>query len=360
MKYLHVRSVIACTVCPGRLVLSPPGSPAASQRKSATLTEDVLRRATVVGCTQYGPGRKPCTRVVSVVRGPCNVFHVRKQRVIKADVEIITDGSPPQRHRLKSDGGAVMQTDERKGWIDLQVLDDAGEPLADERYRLELPDGSVQEGTTDSEGRVKVDGLKPAALGKIRFPDLEPEEEDAGSEETTDSADEDAETTSDDDAGGGDQAPPASQDAPASSRGRFRTERYPPFSLKARNLFKQAAKLAGVPESWAEDPGLHNILARESDGWVGRPNYTYGARATNQALWGSVIDELRRGQKTTTSSATGLGQLLLSNVDRYYPAGRSGLGDPLQEAAGMLAYIKAAYGTPGNAWRQYGKQHEGY
>ncbi len=71
-------------------------------------------------------------------------------------------------------------------------------------------------------------------------------------------------------------------------------------------------------------------------------------------------EELRNGQKTTRSSATGLGQLLLSNVDRYYPDGRQGIGDPLQEAAGMLRYIQDRYGTPDNAWRLYGTRHEGY
>lgn len=135
---------------------------------------------------------------------------------------------------------------------------------------------------------------------------------------------------------------------------------YPPGSDRARALFREAAKLAGVPESWADSPGLHNILRRESNGQVGRPNYTYGSRARDPSQWASVHDELRRGVKSTRSSATGLGQLLLSNVDRYYPNGRAGIGDPLQEAAGMLAYIKDRYGSPERAWARYNTVHEGY
>jgi hypothetical protein len=135
---------------------------------------------------------------------------------------------------------------------------------------------------------------------------------------------------------------------------------FPPGADKTKALFREAAKLAGVPESWADSPGLHNILAKESGGKVGRPNYTYGARAKDPAQWESVHAELKSGTKSTISSATGLGQLILPNVDRYYPAGRKGIGDPLQEAAGMLAYIKDRYGSPDNAWARYGTKHEGY
>jgi SLT domain-containing protein len=115
-----------------------------------------------------------------------------------------------------------------------------------------------------------------------------------------------------------------------------------------------------VPESWATSQGLHNILSRESGGVVGRPNYTYGRRANDRSQWGAIHDELRNGQKTARSSATGLGQLLLSNVDRYYPNGRAGIGDPVQEAAGMLRYIQDRYGHPDVAWQRYNTRHEGY
>ncbi|MBI4821628.1 MAG: hypothetical protein HY791_35530 [Deltaproteobacteria bacterium] len=139
-----------------------------------------------------------------------------------------------------------------------------------------------------------------------------------------------------------------------------RLRRYEPGSPQAVGLFREAARLAEVPERWASSRALHNILRRESAGIVGRPNYTYGARATNQARWPAIHEELRRGVISAHSSATGLGQLLLSNVDRYYPKGRAGIGDALQEAAGMLRYIKDRYSSPERAWAQYGARHEGY
>lgn len=135
---------------------------------------------------------------------------------------------------------------------------------------------------------------------------------------------------------------------------------YPPGSPEQIALFQQAAQQAGLPESWASSPGLINILRRESNGRVGVPNYTYGARATDPSQWASVHNELKAGNITARSSATGLGQLLLSNVDRYYPSGRAGIGNPVEEAAGMMKYIQDRYGNPDNAWAQYGVHHEGY
>jgi LysM repeat protein len=136
--------------------------------------------------------------------------------------------------------------------------------------------------------------------------------------------------------------------------------RYAPFSDEAIDLFRQAAENAGLPSQWAESAGLHNILKSESNGWVGVPNYTYRTRSRKRHQWGSVHRELMSGHKTTRSSATGLGQLLLANVEAYYPDGRRGIGEPLNEATGMLKYIKARYGTPEEAWRKYNTAHEGY
>jgi hypothetical protein len=142
---------------------------------------------------------------------------------------------------------------------------------------------------------------------------------------------------------------------------------YAPGSAEQIALFEEAAKISAFPTTWARSNGLINILRRESGGWVGRPNYTYVGRSSlnDRAKWPTVWAELRAGRKTARSSATGLGQLILANVDTYYPGRtvakrRAGIGVAIAEAAGMLRYIKSRYGTPDRAWAQYGKHHEGY
>lgn len=136
---------------------------------------------------------------------------------------------------------------------------------------------------------------------------------------------------------------------------------YEPGSPEQIALFEDAARQAGLPEEWASSPGLINLLRSESGGEVGKPNYTYGnAIQSDPSRWHEVHDELRDGRITAESSATGLGQLLLSNVDAYYPSGRQGIGNPTEEAIGMMRYIEDRYGTPDAAWEQYNTHHEGY
>jgi len=57
-------------------------------------------------------------------------------------------------------------------WIEIELVDDAGVPVADELYLVELPDGSKLTGRTDSAGRARVEGVDPGTA-KVSFPDLD-------------------------------------------------------------------------------------------------------------------------------------------------------------------------------------------
>ncbi len=143
-----------------------------------------------------------------------------------------------------------------------------------------------------------------------------------------------------------------------------------PGSAAFRALFEQAAAQAGVPTVWARYRSLERLVSVESrGGWVGIPNFTYGERSMQRHRWPEVWAELRSGELTSNtveiggtrferSSATGLGQLILPNVDIYYPGGsvaerRAGIGFALPEAVGMLNYIQDRYGNPNVAWQTW-------
>ena len=161
-------------------------------------------------------------------------------------------------------------------------------------------------------------------------------------------------------------------------------EVYEPFSAKARELFRQAAECANVPAAWADLDSLHHILRAESGGRVGIPNYTILQRDTNQPafnnpeIWPRIHELMREGYdaleealfddgsfitsrhgRDNYSSASGLGQLLIRRADEFYPSGRNGIGNPLEEAIGMLRYIRSAHGDPNQAWRDYNRFGEG-
>jgi hypothetical protein len=54
--------------------------------------------------------------------------------------------------------------------LEIAVKDGAGNVLKDERFVLEKPDGSRQEGKTDGEGKIKLDETV-SGIGRITFPD---------------------------------------------------------------------------------------------------------------------------------------------------------------------------------------------
>lgn len=143
---------------------------------------------------------------------------------------------------------------------------------------------------------------------------------------------------------------------PASIEAEFKNLKlFPPGSPIAVKLFTYAALKANMGLSkeeviaWGKSPDLHYILDHESKGKVGVLNYTLVEHGVSLA-------RLKNGdQGAARSSASGLGQCLYANVDAFYPDGRAGIGDPLNEAVGMLRYIKNRYGSPAAARSVYGR-----
>lgn len=65
------------------------------------------------------------------------------------------------------EGGLQLVT-----FIEIEMVDDAGEPAAGEAYEIEVTDGSTRRGTLNSAGRARIDGITPGTC-KVRFPDLD-------------------------------------------------------------------------------------------------------------------------------------------------------------------------------------------
>ncbi|UCE58238.1 MAG: type VI secretion system tip protein VgrG [Phycisphaerales bacterium] len=67
----------------------------------------------------------------------------------------------------------VKPTEEKKTtFIKIRLLNDEGEPVAGERYRITCADGTVKEGTLDSNGMAEVHGLEEGECD-VTFPDLD-------------------------------------------------------------------------------------------------------------------------------------------------------------------------------------------
>jgi len=62
---------------------------------------------------------------------------------------------------------------EKKSWIEIVLVDEAGDPVTGESYSITLPDGeTVAEGTLDEKGLARVDGIDPGSC-KVTFPNLD-------------------------------------------------------------------------------------------------------------------------------------------------------------------------------------------
>jgi type VI secretion system secreted protein VgrG len=76
------------------------------------------------------------------------------------------------------DAGAESASEAKEppkdGWVEVELVDEAGKPVAGARYEVTLPDGSVASGTLDAKGLVRIEGFEPGDC-KVTFPDLDTE-----------------------------------------------------------------------------------------------------------------------------------------------------------------------------------------
>lgn len=59
-----------------------------------------------------------------------------------------------------------------KAWVEMELVDTTGVPVPGQHYSCMLPDGEIREGTLDSRGRVRFDGIDPGNC-VFTFPGLD-------------------------------------------------------------------------------------------------------------------------------------------------------------------------------------------
>ncbi len=74
-----------------------------------------------------------------------------------------------------------------KDWMEINLEDDDGTKLGDQKYRVYLPSGEVREGNLDSDGYAKVENIPPGRVD-VEFPEIYDDEEEE--EDSEDSASE--------------------------------------------------------------------------------------------------------------------------------------------------------------------------
>jgi type VI secretion system secreted protein VgrG len=65
------------------------------------------------------------------------------------------------------------QNKDKKHWIEIELVDEDGNPVPGEPYRITLPDGStVADGTLNEKGWARVDHIDPGTC-QVTFPNLD-------------------------------------------------------------------------------------------------------------------------------------------------------------------------------------------
>jgi hypothetical protein len=72
-----------------------------------------------------------------------------------------------------ADGTSAGDSAKPVTWIAIQLNDQAGQPVTGERYRIEMPDGTIAEGTLDEKGAARIDGIPDPGSCKNSFPALD-------------------------------------------------------------------------------------------------------------------------------------------------------------------------------------------
>lgn len=65
-----------------------------------------------------------------------------------------------------------VEGEEKKSWIEIEMIDEENKPVSGTAYRITLPDDSVAEGTLDNRGLARLEGFGSGSC-TVEFPELD-------------------------------------------------------------------------------------------------------------------------------------------------------------------------------------------
>jgi hypothetical protein len=181
-KYLTHAATLTCNH-QGAVQLPPNERTTFRSNGSPVVTvEDLLQSASVVGCTQGGPGRKPCTRIQQVLVGKAQNVKTDEKEVLLVTLRAVTDGVPPGIVTVTSDAGPLARTgglgidwtNPPDHWIAVELVDDHGVPIANQHFSVEDGDGPPIDGYLDEQGRGFL-VLTSGGRHNVSFPEIDGE-----------------------------------------------------------------------------------------------------------------------------------------------------------------------------------------
>ena len=97
---------------------------------------------------------------------PGEVEEVKAEQKQKKQVKYGTTAVKPYKPPTEE------EANKKTSWVEVELVDEDGEPVAGEKYEITLPDGRVAKGTTNEKGLVRIEGIDPGSC-KVTFPNLD-------------------------------------------------------------------------------------------------------------------------------------------------------------------------------------------
>ena len=78
----------------------------------------------------------------------------------------------PREAELAAREQAPASAAEEKTWLEIELVDDDGNPVPGEQYAIDIPGGAIRLGRLDENGQARIEGLNPGS-SKVSFPNLD-------------------------------------------------------------------------------------------------------------------------------------------------------------------------------------------
>lgn len=153
-------------------------------RLALTIVLDALRRdprlLAKVQARLEGGGRAPLAHLDAAARAralnaPLRRALVDRRSLLLFDRSLLVAVDPVVIEPVPEPSVAPLEDLPEEHWLRLLLLDDAGEPVAEAAYEVELADGSLRSGKTDGDGQAFLRGVPPGRA-KVRWPELHPDD----------------------------------------------------------------------------------------------------------------------------------------------------------------------------------------
>ncbi len=104
---------------------------------------------------------------------PAKMQAIKNEQIAEKKGKYGAVKAPAWKPGQSSSGGGGSSEKSQPSWIEIELVDDAGNPVAGEPYEITLPDGThVTKGTLDQKGFARVENIDPGSC-KVSFPRLD-------------------------------------------------------------------------------------------------------------------------------------------------------------------------------------------